>query len=161
MTRLPPALPARRATVAAACLTLAAACATPPSAQSNAELARQVDATERAFARTMADRDHAAFASFLADEAVFFTGPAPLRGKAAVAAGWKRFYERPQAPFAWEPDRVEVLDSGTLAISSGPVRDPAGRTIATFTSIWRLEAPGTWRIVFDKGNEVCDCPKAP
>ena len=161
MTRLLPALSVRRAVVVTACMTLAAACATTAPAPSTAELARQVDATERAFARTMADRDHAAFASFLADEAVFFTGPAPLRGKAAVAAGWKRFYERPQAPFSWEPDRVEVLDSGTLAISSGPVRDPAGRTIATFTSIWRLEAPGTWRIVFDKGNEVCDCPKAP
>jgi len=24
-----------------------------------------------------------------------------------------------------------------------------------------MEAPGVWRIVFDKGNEVCDCPKAP
>ena len=161
MTRLPPALPVRHAAVATACTMLAAACATPPPAPTNAELARQVAATERAFARTMADRDHAAFTTFLADETVFFTGPASLRGKAAVAAAWKRFYERPQAPFAWEPDQVEVLDSGTLAISSGPVRDPAGKTIATFTSIWRLEAPGTWRIVFDKGNDVCDCPKAP
>ena len=161
MTRLPPALPVRHAAVATACTMLAAACATPPPAPTNAELARQVAATERAFARTMADRDHAAFTTFLADETVFFTGPAPLRGKAAVAAAWKRFYERPQAPFAWEPDQVEVLDSGTLAISSGPVRDPAGKTIATFTSIWRLEAPGTWRIVYDKGNDVCDCPKAP
>ena len=33
--------------------------------------------------------------------------------------------------------------------------------VATFTSVWRLEAPGTWRIVFDKGNDVCDCaPKS-
>lgn len=53
-----------------------------------------------------------------------------------------------------------MLDSGTLALSSGPVYDPAGRNFATFTSIWRLEAPGVWRIVFDKGNENCDC-KAP
>ena len=34
-----------------------------------------------------------------------------------------------------------------------------GKPVATFTSIWRLEAPGTWRIVFDKGNDVCDCAK--
>lgn len=26
-----------------------------------------------------------------------------------------------EAPFSWEPAQVEVLDSGTLALSSGPV----------------------------------------
>lgn len=146
------------ALVAIAVAALAGCATTPlPAAVSNAELARQVTETERAFARSMADRDLAAFASFIASDAVFFTGPAPLRGKEAVVERWKRFYEKPQAPFSWAPDKVEVLDSGTLALSSGPVFDPAGKNFATFTSIWRLEAPGVWRIVFDKGNEICDC----
>ena len=140
---------------------LVAGCATPPPAPGNADLKRQVAAAERAFAKTMADRDHAAFVTFLADDTVFFTGPKPLRGKAQVAAVWKRFYERPEAPFSWEPAEVEVLDAGTLAISSGPVRDPSGKLVATFTSIWRQEAPGVWRVVFDKGNDACDCAKAP
>jgi ketosteroid isomerase-like protein len=130
-----------------------------PSLSSNpADLQRQVADTERAFAKSMADRDHAAFSTFLSDEAVFMSGPQPLRGKARVASAWKRFYEGSTAPFSWQPEQVEVLPSGTLAISSGPVRDPQGKLIATFTSIWRLEAPGVWRIVFDKGNDVCDCP---
>src|ERR1700693_3299408 len=42
------------------------------------ELKQQVAATETAFAKTMADRDHAAFTSFLADEAVFLGGATPL-----------------------------------------------------------------------------------
>jgi hypothetical protein len=46
----------------------------------------------------------------------------------------------------------EVLDSGVLAISSGPVRDSKGALIAAFTSIWQLEDTGKWRIIFDKGN---------
>jgi ketosteroid isomerase-like protein len=138
-----------------------AACTTPMPKPGNAVLQKQVADTERAFARTMADRDHAAFATFLADETVFFTGPTPLHGKAAVAAAWKRFYERPQAPFSWQPEVVEVLESGTLAISSGPVFDPSGKKFATFTSIWRMEAPAVWRIVFDKGNPECDCEKKP
>jgi ketosteroid isomerase-like protein len=124
-----------------------------------AALQKQVADTERAFARTMADRDHAAFASFLSEETVFFTGPTPLRGKVAVAAAWMKFYEKPQAPFSWEPAQVEVLESGTLALSSGPVHDPAGKPIGTFTSIWRLEAPGQWRIVFDKGCPVCEAKR--
>ncbi len=100
----------------------------------------------------MAERDARAFAAFVSDEAIFFGGAAPLRGKAAVAAGWARFFEGPAAPFSWQPDQVEVLDSGTLALSTGPVRDGAGKVIARFNSIWRLEAPGTWRVVFDKGS---------
>lgn len=130
------------------------ACSTPPAApitdRTSAE--QQVADTERAFARTMAERDHAAFTRFLSDEAVFFSGTTPLRGKGAVAAHWKRFYEQPAAPFSWAPDHVEALDSGTLALSTGPVLDPAGRCIGRFTSIWRQEAPGVWRIVFDQGG---------
>jgi ketosteroid isomerase-like protein len=137
---------------------LATGCATTPPPSSPAQLRQQVADTERAFAKTMANRDHAAFTAFLSDEAVFVTGPEPSRGKQAVATRWERYFEAPQAPFSWEPADVEVLPSGTLALSSGPVRDRDGKLIATFTSIWRLEAPGTWRIVFDKGCEVCAKP---
>ena len=87
-------------------------------------LQQQVFKTENAFAKAMATRDFRAFESFLSQEAVFFSGPVPLRGKAAVAAFWKQFFEKPEAPFSWEPERVEVLESGTLALSTGPVRDP-------------------------------------
>lgn len=128
-----------------------------PLSQTPIDLKREVADTERAFAKSMADRDHAAFASFLADETVFFSGPTPLHGKAQVANAWLRFYAGPTAPFSWQPEQVEVLESGTLAISSGPVHNAQGKLIATFTSIWRREAAGVWRIVFDKGNDACDC----
>ena len=113
---------------------------------------QEVMAAERAFAKTMADRDLAGFSSFLSEEAVFFSGPKPLRGKGEVLAFWSRFYSGPDAPFSWEPDEVEVLDSGNLAHSSGPVRNPKGELTARFNSVWRREAGG-WRIVFDKGSK--------
>jgi ketosteroid isomerase-like protein len=129
---------------------------------SNAELKKQVADTERAFAATMKARDHAAFKTFVSDEAVFFSGNGVvLRGKDAVANGWRAYYDRAQAPFSWEPDEVEVVDSGTLAYSSGPVYDPSGKLVARFSSIWRLEAPGTWRVVFDRGSDICNCKKQP
>jgi hypothetical protein len=56
---------------------------------------------------------------------------------------------------------VEVVDSGTLAYSGGPVYDPSGKVVGRFNSIWRLEAPGTWRVVFDRGSPVCNCKKQP
>jgi ketosteroid isomerase-like protein len=120
-------------------------------AETNAELRAQVKARERAFAKTMADRDHGAFQTFLADEAVFFGPAGATHGKAAVAADWKPLFEQPAAPFSWDPETVEVLASGTLAISSGPVKRPDGTRSGTFNSIWRREKDGQWRVVFDKG----------
>lgn len=150
--------------VALAAAVLTAGCALTGGAAAPAAPAdwrAEVMAAERAFAGTMAQRDHAAFTGFLAEEAVFFTdGGPPLRGKQAVAAGWQPFFEGAAAPFAWRPDQVEVLQSGTLALSTGPVLDPSGRVVGRFNSIWRREAPGVWRIVFDKGSPVCP-PEAP
>jgi ketosteroid isomerase-like protein len=122
----------------------------------NAELAEQVRAAETAFAKSMADRKIEAFESFVANEAIFYDRTGVLRGKAAVVAGWKPFFADPQAPFSWAPESVQVLDSGTLALSSGPVRDAAGKQIGTFNSVWRLEGDGRWRVVFDKGCPVCE-----
>jgi ketosteroid isomerase-like protein len=136
--------------IAASCIVApSTAAAQPPSLDL---LRQQVGDTERAFARSMAERDFAAFARHLSEHAVFWNGPTPLVGKAAVMAAWKRFYEGEQAPFSWEPDQVVVLADGTLAHSSGPVRDPNGKLIARFNSVWRQESPGLWRIVFDKGE---------
>lgn len=136
-------------------------CASTPAAPGADEAKAQVTATERAFAKTMEDRDHLAFAAFISADAIFFSGPTPLRGKQQVVDYWARFYVGSSAPFSWEPKDVEVLDSGDLALSSGPVRDATGKEIASFTSIWRRESPNTWRIVFDKGNAACKCAAAP
>lgn len=127
-----------------------------PAPAGDTTLADEVRDRERAFARTMADRNHQAFVTFLSDEAIFIGQTQAFRGKAAVAEGWKRLFEGAQAPFSWEPERVEVIESGTLALSSGPVRDPSGRRIGTFNSVWRREADATWRIVLDNGCPPCE-----
>ena len=136
-------------------LVLATSPATLPASLQSQNPADAVRAAETAFAASMGRRDVNAFASHVAEDAIFFGGQSPLRGKAAVVAGWRPFFDGPQAPFSWAPETVEVLSSGTLAFSSGPVRDPQGRQTATFNSIWRKDADGQWRVVFDKG---CSCP---
>jgi ketosteroid isomerase-like protein len=139
-------------------LVMLAAAAVVPRA-SNAELKQQVVEAERAFAATMQARDHAAFTRFIAEEAVFFSGPTALRGRGAIAKAWLQYYDKPKAPFSWEPEDVEVVDSGTLAYSGGPIRDPGGKLIGRYNSIWRLDAPGVWRVVFDRGSDFCNCKK--
>jgi ketosteroid isomerase-like protein len=119
-------------------------------------LAATVRAREQAFAKTLADRDHAAFAGFVSEEAVFL-GRGVLRGRKAVAEGWRPLFEGKTAPFSWQPETVEVLDSGRLALSRGPVFDPAGKRTGTFTSTWRLEPDGEWRVVLDSGCPPCAC----
>jgi len=142
-------------------LTIALASFTPClRAETTEELREQVRKAETAFAKTMADRNHAAFVSFLSEEAVFF-GRGTLRGKAKVAEAWKPFYDAKDAPFSWGPETVEVLDSGTLGLTSGPVLSPTGQRVGTFNSIWRREKDGSWKIVFDNGCPRCDCSAPP
>jgi ketosteroid isomerase-like protein len=117
----------------------------------------QVMATERAFARTIVNRDFKAFVTYLSSEAVFFSGSSVQHGASEVAAAWKPSFSGARAPFTWAPDYVEVLASGKLALSTGPVYN-GGKVIGRFNSVWRLEAPNVWRVVFDKGEAVCSAP---
>lgn len=138
------------------CLILLAGSAAATSLDDRSELARQVEAAERAFARSMAERDFEAFRAFLSEEAVFMEGTTAWRGKQAVAEHWAVFFTDPEAPFSWAPETVEVLDSGKLAFSTGPVYGSEGNRFGTYNSIWRLEEPGVWRIVFDRGGKFCE-----
>lgn len=132
-------------------------CDTPSSSLTPSHIRLEVMATETAFARTMSDRDFEAFATFIADDAVFYAGEEPLRGKQTIVSAWAGFYDADDAPFSWKPTDVEMLDSGMLAYSTGPVRDPDGKVIGQFNSIWRSDGAGNWQVIFDKGSDVCDC----
>jgi ketosteroid isomerase-like protein len=113
-------------------------------------LKRQVFVAESSFAASMTERDLEAFAALVSPEAIFFGDTVVMRGKQAVVEGWRRFFTGP-APFSWKPGVIEVLPSGKLAISSGPVFDPTGKKVASFSSIWRRDGDGRWLIIFDKG----------
>ena len=146
--------------IAAIAFSAALAACSSMSASAPGESARdRVWAAELAFARTMADRNLGRFSEFVAEEAVFFAGTTALRGRSKVVEGWAGYFAGPDAPFSWEPDQVEVLESGGLAWSTGPVRDPAGKIVARFNSIWRLEPSGQWRVIFDKGSPPSPGPK--
>jgi len=131
-------------------------CAAPAFAEDLATLTQQVRATEVAFAKTLADRDVKAFRAMIAPDVIWLADQ-PLRGPDQVLTRWQKFFDAPQAPFSWTPELVEVQQGGKLALSTGPVLDPAGKRIGTYTSIWRRESTGEWKIIFDRGCPVCDC----
>lgn len=125
------------------------------------DLVAQARAAETAFAKSMADRDFAAFQALIAEDAVFINGGQPLRGKAAIVAFWKKFFDVPAAPFSWKPEIVEVAAArADIAYTEGPVAAPEGKVFARFWSTWRRDAAtGRWLVVFDNGQRVCDCAK--
>ena len=119
----------RRAVLSAAALAVPAMTSSAQPAPDLDALQREVWDTEVAFARTMVQRDLAAFERFLSPHTVWWSGPqgSVLRGKAAVVAAWKRFYEGVQAPFSWAPDEVVVIGDGTLAPPPGRCAHPTAR----------------------------------
>jgi ketosteroid isomerase-like protein len=125
-------------------------------AEDLAALTEQVRATEIAFAKTLADRDVKAFRALIAPDVIWLADQ-PLRGPDEVLTRWQKFFDAPQPPFSWTPELVEVQQGGKLALSTGPVLNPAGKRISTYTSIWRREPSGEWKIIFDRGCPVCDC----
>jgi ketosteroid isomerase-like protein len=130
------------------------ACATADAHREVAVAIEEVRQSELAFAKSMADRDFQSFVDRLSPDAAFFDGGSVTRGRTQVASAWKPYFTGAKAPFSWTPDQVEVLASGDLALSTGPVM-AGDRPVGRFNSIWRLEAPHTWRIVFDKGETEC------
>ena len=128
-----------------------------PSPADLAAIAADVKAAEIAFAKTMADRRLDQFTDFVAEDAVFM-GAAPNIGRATIVAKWSGFFKGDKAPGAWAPDAVAPTADGRYAISTGLARDAAGKVISRFTSIWRKDADGHWRVVADQGVDV-DCAK--
>lgn len=148
----------RTPTFAVLALAASSAFAAPPT-PTPAELetaAEQVRSAEIAFAKTMSDRRLDAFENYVAEDAVF-RGATLRIGRAQVVAGWKRFFDAPDAPFSWAPDLVTVGADGRTAISTGLARGPDGQPISRFTSIWRKDADGHWRVIVDQGVDVAAC----
>jgi ketosteroid isomerase-like protein len=128
-------------------------CASLVSAQDNAALNEMVK-TEREFAATAAAQNtKAAFLQFTASDGVMI-------GDARKIARVKEIWEkRPESKtfLAWEPNFAGIGASGTIGFTTGAwdLR-PDGKTGAStafgqFATVWKKQADGTWRFVFDIG----------
>jgi ketosteroid isomerase-like protein len=150
----------RLAALGALAAATAARAAAPLDAAQLEALAEQVKAREIAFAQTLADRRLDRFADFVAEDAVF-RGSVLRIGRATIVEKWRAYFDGPKAPFSWAPDTVTVAADGRTAISSGPVRDGAGRPTSRYITIWRLDPDQRWRAIVDGGVDTsCDAAAA-
>lgn len=127
------------AIVVLAAATPVLAASTPPTAQ--------VEAAERAFAADglkLGFRD--AMLKHMTPDAIVFN-PAPVSARELYSA-------RPSEggpKVEWWPAFVVASKSGDLGLSTGPTRYD-GRPGGWYSSIWRKDADGTWRWVYDGGG---------
>lgn len=101
-----------------------------------------------------------AFLAFLADDAILFR-PRPVRGR-----DW--FQSRPPRPglLTWYPCFARLSRAGDLGLSTGPWEfrpnslDEEPIAHGYFTSIWRAQADGGWKVEIDCGIG-CPAPTGP
>jgi len=112
--------------------------------------------TEIAFAKAFADRDVAKFTSYMNDDTTFLSARNTMAGKAEIMKVWSDYFKDKTPPFSWKPERVVTNAAGDIGLSTGPVYDAAGNHVVNFSSVWRKQSDGTWKIAFDgPGSPVC------
>lgn len=134
------------------------------ASQSLAEAVDDVRCREIGFSLAAEARDAGRFASFI-DADARFVGNSVLHGTEAIVEAWRVFLSADGPSIKWRPQFVEVLEDGTLALTRGPYRvistDESGNRTeswGTFNSVWRKQEDGSWKVVFDAGNQAAEPP---
>ena len=112
--------------------------------------------TEKTFATLAKEKGlKVAFLTYAADNAVLSRGNKLIKGKEAIREYYEN-YKFPDAHLEWEPEFIDISESGDLAYTYGPyqfeARDEAGEMIrdtGIFHTIWKRQADGEWRYVWD------------
>ena len=129
-----------------------------------ANLTDDVQCHEIGFSKSAESRDADLFVSFI-DADARFVGNSAMRGTAEIVEAWNIFFTEDGPSIKWRPQFVEVLEDGKLALTRGPYRmittDDEGVATehwGTFNSVWRLQADGSWKVVFDAGSDSNEAP---
>jgi ketosteroid isomerase-like protein len=142
------------------------ACTTPPRVSADT-LAREREAllrADREFSTMSVEKGAvAAFAHFFAEDAVALPASAPpLHGRDAIV---KAMSAGPPESLVWSPLDSGVSAAGDLGYTFGTYEsrergaDGKPRVAAgKYTSIWRKQRDGTWKIVLDIGNQTPEAP---
>ena len=130
---------------------LLGACATTASAP--APTAAPIVAAERAFAADAAERGWvAAFRATVAPDAIILR-PDIVSAPAVFAAA----RDDGDRSLQWWPAYAGIARSGDLGFTTGPAIVEAGAQASRhYFTIWRLQADGTWKWIFDGGVAVAD-----
>ena len=138
----------------------ASSVATKQKSPTGADLLRQLEAD---FVTDVAKHGHAAFLSYFAEDGVELVDGGGIDSKDAM---------RKQPPWpdgttlTWTPVKAEMSASGDLGYTYGnyvyTAKNKEGKLVANYgkyTSIWKKQKDGQWKVVVDMGNSSPD-PKS-
>ncbi|MFD1787648.1 hypothetical protein ACFSC3_08695 [Sphingomonas floccifaciens] len=104
---------------------------------------------ERAFAARAAKGEQwAAFRDTATEDAMMFV-PQPI-----VARRFLADRAEPKHPIQWFPRASYVSCDGKTAVNTGPWMVPAQKAAGYFTTIWRQQADGGWKWLYDGGDQT-------
>jgi len=114
---------------------------------------------EAEFMRAAAEKGSPGYMSYYADDAVEIPNGAPLiSGKIEIASGMG-FLDDKNNSLTWTPMGGDISSSGDLGYTYGTYKfrskDKQGKPhveYGKYTSIWKLQKDGSWKVVLDMGN---------
>ena len=114
---------------------------------------------EGAFMRAAADKGSQGYLSYYADDAVEVpNGGAIIQGKVNIAPGMT-FLDDKNNQLIWTPVGGDISASGDLGYTYGNYefhsKDKDGKPAidyGKYTSIWKQQKDGSWKVVLDMGN---------
>ncbi|HET9459517.1 MAG TPA: hypothetical protein VFO51_06010 [Sphingomicrobium sp.] len=89
-----------------------------------------------------------AFRKWAADDATMFV-PQPVN-----AQQWLKERKEPPVAVFWWPGRSYVSCDGTFAVNTGPWVRQWGKSVGYFTTVWKRQADGGWKWVYDAGDSL-------
>jgi hypothetical protein len=119
-----------------------------------AEPAQNAIEAERAFvADAQKMGQWTAFRKYAAEDAVMFV-PQQVNAQAFLK-------ERKDPPVAifWWPGKSFVSCDGSYAVNTGPWVREWGKSVGYFTTIWKRQADGSWKWIYDGGDGL-EVPRA-
>ncbi len=126
------------------------------SPKATAEMLKQLEAE---FMKAAAEKGSQGYMSYYADDSVEVPNGAPLiQGKAEIAKSMG-FLDDKNNSLTWTPVGADISASGDLGYTYGNyefrARDKDGKLTVQhgkYTSIWKLQRDGNWKVVLDMGN---------
>jgi|SRR5271163_5030351 ketosteroid isomerase-like protein len=126
------------------------------SPKATAETLKQL---EGEFMKAAAEKGSQGYMSYYADAAVELPNGGPvIPGKTKIAEGMG-FLDDKNNSLVWTPVGADISASGDLGYTYGTYefhsKDKNGKPTVEYgkyTSIWRLQKDGSWKVVLDMGN---------
>ncbi|PYX31292.1 MAG: hypothetical protein DMG77_07010 [Acidobacteria bacterium] len=132
-------------------------------AKDSAETLKQLEAE---FMKAAAEKGSQGYMSYYGDDAVELPNGAPiLQGKENIAKTID-FLDNKDNHLTWTPVGADTSASGDLGYTYGNyefrAKDKDGKPIVEhgkYTSIWKKQKDGKWKVVLDMGNATAEAAK--